>query len=63
MEQEILIQVQREREKQEAWTREKECKLPGEVWVQTDPGRKPSSWEPGPGICNSTDPWPKMPKT
>lgn len=45
MEQEILIQVSREREKQKTETRGKECKLLDEVWVQIDPGRKPSSWE------------------
>lgn len=43
-------------------TKEKGHKLPNEVWVQRDPGRKPSSSKPGPHprICKLTDPLMKM---
>lgn len=37
-----------EKKKGKMQTKKKGWKLPDDVWVQTDPGRKPSSWKTGP---------------
>lgn len=51
MEQEIFDPgVERKGERKDT-DEEKGFKLLVEVWVQIDPGRKPSSWKPGPRIC------------
>lgn len=48
MEQEIFDSVERKGERKE---QRNVPKLLDEVWVQADPGRKPSSWKPGPRMC------------
>lgn len=49
MEQEIFDSVERKGERKKQ--RKTVPKLLDEGWVQAGPGRKPSSWKPGPRIC------------